>query len=126
MIIVVAAVIEESGRFLVTLRPDDVHLGGLWEFPGGKAEPSESHAAALNREIREELDADVEVHELIFSTTHEYPDRNIGLFFYRCTLIGRPKPLLGQKIRWVPPGELETLEFPPADHELIRVLARSG
>jgi mutator protein MutT len=126
MIIVVAAVIEESGRFLVTLRPDDVHLGGLWEFPGGKAELSESHAAALNREIREELDADVEVHELIFSTTHEYPDRNIGLFFYRCTLIGRPKPLLGQKIRWVPPGELETLEFPPADHELIRVLARSG
>jgi len=124
MIAVVAAVIEENGRFLVTLRPDGAHLAGLWEFPGGKAEPSEAHAAALGREIREELDADVEVHDLILSTTHEYPERTVSLFFYRCTLVGRPRPLLGQQMRWIPCGELETLEFPPADHELIRVLAK--
>jgi 8-oxo-dGTP diphosphatase len=124
-ITVVAAVIEEHGRFLVTLRPGNVHLAGLWEFPGGKTEPREAHPAALAREIREELDTDVEVHDLILSTTHEYPERVVRLFFYRCTLLGRPRPLLGQQMRWVAAGELETLAFPPADHELIRVLVKA-
>jgi 8-oxo-dGTP diphosphatase len=125
MITVVAAVIEENGRYLVTLRPDGVHLAGLWEFPGGKTEPAEPHGAALRREIREELDADVAVHELIFSTTHEYDDRAVRLFFYRCTLVGPPRPRLGQQMRWVTGAELATLEFPPADDELIRVLAKN-
>ena len=50
-IVVTAAVIEEHGRFLVTRRPDGVHLEGMWEFPGGKCEPGESHRASLEREI---------------------------------------------------------------------------
>jgi len=119
---VVAAVIRHDGRFLVTLRRQGSHLAGCWEFPGGKIAPAETHEAALRREMREELDADVTVHELILATTHAYPDRAVDLFFYRCTLIGQPRPLLGQDMRWVAASELDQLPFPPADADLIRVL----
>jgi mutator protein MutT len=125
-IIVVAAVIEERDRFLVTRRQRGVHLAGLWEFPGGKIDPDETHPAALRREIREELDTDVEVHELMFETEHAYPERTVALYFYRATLAGTPRPLLGQEMRWVPRRELAGLEFPPADEELITRLMASG
>jgi 8-oxo-dGTP diphosphatase len=124
-ITVVAAVIERNERFLVTRRPTGVHLAGLWEFPGGKIDPDESHHAALKRELREELDADIEVGELTFATTHPYLDRNVALYFYRCTLLGSARPLLGQEMRWVARPELPLLDFPPADAQLIDRLARS-
>lgn len=120
--IVVAAVIENDGRFLVTRRQHGVHLAGLWEFPGGKIDSGETHEQALRREIREELDADVAVHDLLFSVEHAYDDRTVGLYFYRCTLRGEPRPLLGQEMRWVTRDELAQLEFPPADDELIKQL----
>jgi mutator protein MutT len=121
-IVVVAAVIEEDDSFLVTRRQAGVHLAGMWEFPGGKIAPDESHADALKREIREELGADVDVHDLVFETTHAYPEVTVTLHFYRCTLAGAPRPLLGQQMRWVARAELATLEFPPADEDLIRQL----
>lgn len=120
--IVVAAVIEHNDRFLLTRRQDGVHLAGHWEFPGGKVDDGESHDAALRREIVEELDTDVVVHELVLETTHAYPDRAISLFFYRCDLAGVPKPMFGQQMEWVPRRELSSLRFPPADDELIRML----
>lgn len=122
-IVVVAAVVEDNDSFLVTRRPEGVHLAGLWEFPGGKIDPSESHADALRREMREELDTDVDVHDLVFHTTHAYPDRSVALFFYDCVLRQTPRPLLGQEMRWVKRADLSTLGFPPADEELIRRLA---
>lgn len=125
-IVVVAAVIAHEGRFLVTRRPGGVHLAGLWEFPGGKTHPGESHASALQREIEEELAADIVIGELVFSITHDYDDRTISLFFYRCTLLNAPEPMLGQEMRWVEPGELGTLDFPPADAELIGLLMEQG
>ena len=122
-IIVVAAVVEEDGAFLVTRRQAGVHLEGLWEFPGGKIDPAESHAGALRREMREELDTDVDVQDLVLHVTHAYPEKTVALYFYRCTLHGRPRPLLGQEMRWVPRAELAALGFPAADEELIRLLA---
>jgi len=119
---VVAAVIEHNDRFLLTRRQDGVHLAGHWEFPGGKVGASESHAAALRREIIEELDTDVVVHELVFETTHQYPDRAVTLFFYRCDLVGVPKPMLGQHMEWIARRALSSLLFPPADEELIKML----
>ena len=95
----------------------------MWEFPGGKIDPDETHHAALRRELREELDVDVDVHDLIFETRHAYPERTVVLYFYRCALKGTPRPSLGQEMRWVPRAELKTLGFPPADEELIRQLA---
>lgn len=121
-IVVVAAVVEEDDAFLVTRRPQGVHLAGLWEFPGGKIDPSESHADALRREMREELDTDVDVRDLVFHITHVYPERAVALFFYNCVLRQAPRPVLGQEMRWVKRADLATLGFPPADEELIRML----
>jgi 8-oxo-dGTP diphosphatase len=123
VITVVAAVIERDDRFFLTRRHAGTHLEGLWEFPGGKVDRGESHRDALGREIREELDADVDVQDLLFEITHEYPDRTVALYFYRCSLSGEPRPLLGQEMRWVPRGELRSLGFPPADAELITLLS---
>ena len=125
MIDVVAAVIEQQNEFLLTRRQAGVHLAGLWEFPGGKIDPGESHAAALRRELREELDVDVEPHELMFTTTHEYEERRVVLYFYRCSLRGVPRPVLGQEMRWVAREELRWLGFPAADEELITRLTES-
>jgi len=122
---VVAAVIEHANRFLVTRRQDGVHLAGHWEFPGGKVAAGETHAAALRREIIEELDADVVVHDLVLETTHTYPERTVTLFFYRCDLLGTPKPMLGQEMEWIPRAQLSSRTFPPADDELIRMLTAS-
>jgi mutator protein MutT len=126
VITVVAAVIEDNDRFLVTRRQQGVHLAGMWEFPGGKLDPDETHAAALKREIREELDTDIHVHELVFHVSHSYPDRVVALYFYRCTLEGTPRPMLGQQMQWVSRADLSALGFPPADAELIKRLTTSA
>lgn len=125
-VVVVAAVIEHDKRFLVTRRQAGVHLAGMWEFPGGKIDPDETHADALRREIREELDTDVDVGELVLATTHAYTDKTVTLYFYRCRLVADPRPMLGQDIRWVEREELRTLGFPPADEELIRILTQTA
>ena len=126
MIVVVAAVIEANHRFLVTRRQPGVHLAGLWEFPGGKIGPDEPHVAALRRELREELDAEIDVGEHVYTTMHAYDDRTVELHFYRCTLKSEPRPLVGQEMRWVPREELPTLGFPQADTELIEMLTKSA
>jgi 8-oxo-dGTP diphosphatase len=122
--VVTAAVIERDGCFLVTRRQRGVHLEGCWEFPGGKCDAGESHAACLARELREELDTTARIGHEIFTTTHAYPDRHVELHFLRCDLESDPRPQLGQEMRWVPREELATLEFPPADAELIRLLGQ--
>jgi mutator protein MutT len=122
VIVVVAAVIERDGAFLVTRRLEGTHLAGMWEFPGGKIGSGETHAQALVREIREELDADVDVGALLFETQFDYAERRVSLHFYRCSLRGEPKPLLGQEMKWVPRADLRALDFPPADADLIRLL----
>jgi 8-oxo-dGTP diphosphatase len=126
VIVVVAAVIEEDEAFLVTRRQKGVHLAGLWEFPGGKIDEGETHQAALAREIREELDTAIDVGDLVFQVTHAYDDWTVALYFYRCTLRGQARPLLGQEMRWVPRADLASLGFPPADEELIKLLTGSS
>ena len=73
--------------------------------------------------IREELGAGCTVGDEIFAITHEYPDRDIELHFFRVALLGDPTPQIGQEMQWVPRDRLTELEFPPADAELIRMLA---
>lgn len=125
-IVVVAAVIERDGHYLLTLRPHGTHLADHWEFPGGKCEPHETHAEALRRELHEELDILAEVGALVHAVTHAYPERTVDLHFYACGYAGEPKPMIGQTMRWVPRDELATLPFPEADADLIRLLARAS
>jgi 8-oxo-dGTP diphosphatase len=123
---VTAAVIERDGRFLVTRRQAGVHLEGYWEFPGGKCAPDEDDVTCLRRELREELSVDVRVGAEIFTTAHAYPDRVVELHFFRCELDGEPAPQLAQEVRWAGRLELRRLQFPPADAELLRLLANEG
>ena len=122
-IVVTAAVIERGDEILVTRRPQGVHLAGHWEFPGGKCDPGESLHACMIRELREELGVEALVGDEMLVTTHEYADRHLELHFLRCRVSGTPSPQLGQDMRWVRREDLVTLQFPPADEELIRLLA---
>jgi 8-oxo-dGTP diphosphatase len=121
-IVVVAAIIERDNAFLLTLRPEGTHLAGHWEFPGGKVHDHETHAEALRREVHEELDAVAVVGDLAHTVTHAYAEKTVQLFFYRCDLLGEPKPMMGQQMRWIDKGELRSLPFPEADRELIQQL----
>jgi mutator protein MutT len=121
-VVVTAAVIEQNGRFLVTKRQRGVHLEGLWEFPGGKCDAGEDLRSCLARELKEELAVAVRVGAEILTTTHAYDDRRVELHFMSCELLGNPAPAVGQQMRWVTRAELATLQFPPADVELIRLL----
>ena len=121
-ITVAAAVIERDGAFLLTRRLKGTHLEGTWEFPGGKCEPTETPAACLVREIREELGSGVILGELLLVTRHAYPERAVELHFYEARLTDEPSPQIGQEMRWVKREELEELELPEADAELIRML----
>jgi len=118
-IIVVAAVVERAGEFLVARRLTGTHLAGYWEFPGGKVLPGETHEEALQREIVEELNTGIASIRKIFSTSHAYPERIVDLHFYRGELTGTPQPALGQELRWITRADFASLEFPAADNELI-------
>ena len=125
-IVVTAAVIEDHGRYFVTRRHQGVHLEGYWEFPGGKCDAGEPLEACLRRELKEELGVEAVVGPEIFTIAHEYPDRVVELHFFACTLLNSPVALLGQEMRWVERADLRTLDFPPADDELIARLTDRG
>lgn len=118
-IVVVAAVIEQAGRFLITRRLEGTHLAGYWEFPGGKVHEGETQIQALQRELLEELNTGILNARRIFQTAYDYKERSVELHFYRGDLTAEPEPLLGQEVRWIPREEFGALEFPPADAELI-------
>ena len=117
---VAAALIFRDGRILVAQRPTHSHLGGLWEFPGGKREPGESFEQCLIRELREELGVGVKVGGLFEEITHVYPDKSIRLKFFLCELIeGKPQPIDCAAVRWASKPELADYDFPAADARLL-------
>lgn len=121
---VVAAVIECEGRILIARRPAALHMGGLWEFPGGKRKPDESARHALEREIREELGVGLTVGPLVETVDWAYPEKRVRLSFFRCAIDGEPRALEGQEIAWVAPPDLPRYEFPPADAALVTRLSQ--
>ncbi len=122
IIVVLAAVIERDGRFLMTRRLKGTHLAGTWEFPGGKCDEGESHEACLSRELDEELAVRCDIGEEIFTVEHAYPERTVRLHFRRATLLGDPSPQLGQEMRWVARADLQSLDLPEADRGLVELL----
>jgi mutator protein MutT len=117
---VAAALVFRNGKLLITQRHADAHLGGLWEFPGGKREPNETFEACLSRELREELGIEVAVGELVESLIHAYPEKTVHLKFYRCLWREiEPQPLGCSAFKWVTDGELKDYAFPAADSRLL-------
>lgn len=120
---VAAGLVFHDRRLLLAQRRSGDHLGGLWEFPGGKREPGETFPECLRRELREELGIEVEVDECVERLRHDYPERRVHLEFFRCTLrAGKPRALGCQALVWVTPEELGTYAFPAADARLLERL----
>jgi 8-oxo-dGTP diphosphatase len=121
---VVAAVIRDrDGRILLARRPDDRHMGGLWEFPGGKVGHREDPTVALARELEEELAVTATIGAPITFAVHEEPGLRVLLLFYAATIDGEPQPIEGQDLVWVPAAEITRYPTPPADAALVEELA---
>jgi mutator protein MutT len=117
---VAAGLVFRRGRLLIAQRAQGDHLGGLWEFPGGKRETGESFEECLRRELLEELGIHVTVGRLIWQVTHEYPDKAVDLRFYLCRWCHHEPQAIGcQAFAWVGKDELRGFAFPPADAGLI-------
>lgn len=119
---VVGAIIRDGDRYLVGQRAANKSQGGLWEFMGGKIELGETPEQALARECREELALEIEDEHIIDSVVHEYPEKTIRLTLISCSPKSGsiPRALEHQQIRWVTRAEMDTMDFAPADRELIR------
>ena len=119
-----AAVIQRSGTVLIAQRPPNGLLGGLWEFPGGKVQKGESLAQALQREICEELQADVMVGEPFGVYQHTFTHFRITLHAFQCKLIdSEPFPVEASEIRWVRPDELSSYPMGKVDRQIASRLS---
>jgi 8-oxo-dGTP diphosphatase len=123
-VLVAAAVVIEGGRVLVTQRKAGTHLGGLWEFPGGKVRPGEDPRAALVRELREEIGIAVSVGEIVDVTFHRYEpvDKTVLLLFFEARRDpGSPEPSALDVAAWAwsTGADLEPSRFPPADGPVL-------
>src|SRR5688572_1321990 len=111
-----AGLVFREGKLLITQRHADAHLGGLWEFPGGKRECDESFEACLARELREELGIEIAVRELVETIEHAYPEKRVLLKFFRCEwLANEPRPLDCPAFAWIAREALSDYEFPAAN-----------
>lgn len=120
---VVAALIWEGDRFLACQRPAHKARGLLWEFVGGKVEPGESREEALIRECREELDITIAPRDVFLTVIHEYPDLTVRLTLFNASIVsGTPKLLEHNDLRWITVQEIDSLEFCPADEEILKKL----
>ena len=120
---IVAAAICKRGRYLLGKRPSEGLLGGLWELPGGKVEPGETHEEALVRELREEVGIDVQVGEPVAKVDHAYSHFKITLHVYRCDhTAGRPRAEFHDELKWVPRAHFDRYAFPAANRKFLHKL----
>ncbi len=124
---VTAAVIQRNGQVLITQRPANGLLGSLWEFPGGKLKPGEDLAACLQREIKEELEAEILVGEPFGEYRHAYTHFRVTLHAFLCQLDeGKtPRAVQVQDLRWVKPEELVDYPMGKIDRQIARRLNES-
>lgn len=114
--IVAAAVITDGEKVLITQRKKDASQGLKWEFPGGKVEEGEDPEHCIVREIKEELDIEIEVRDIFRVVMHRYRDRNILLLAYLCSHTGgRPAPVDCRDLSWVPVERLAEYDLAAAD-----------
>lgn len=128
ILVVAAAIIADGDRILIAKRKDDpVIEPGKWEFPGGKIEPGETPEGCLHREIKEELDVEIEIKRLFLVDLHTYPVKedtyHIILISYSAEISkGEPKCIGCAELKWIRKEELGKFDFVSGDRELIRKL----
>jgi len=125
-IVVAAGILRDpAGRFLIAQRPAGGHVGGFWEFPGGKLQPGESPAEALIRELREEIGVCVEAATPFMAYRHDYAERSVELHVFLVEgYTGDPRGVEGQPLRWVAVTEFPSAGLLEADLPIAEELAR--
>ena len=122
VLVVALALVDSDDRVLLAQRPAGKSMAGLWEFPGGKVEPHETPERAVIREVKEELDIDVEqscVAPLTFAS-HSYQDFHLLMPLYVCRIWGGvARNMEGQVLKWVRPVAMDDYPMPPADAPLV-------
>ncbi len=126
-VIVVAAVLVEDGRVLLTQRKKGAHLAGAWEFPGGKVEPGEDPKRALARELQEEIGVEALISDIVEVTFHAYPEKDVLLLFYAAARkpdSPEPSAIDVADVRFASAADLRDEDFPPADVDVLRKVRR--
>ena len=121
---VVAAVIHDGGRILATQRGYG-EFKDKWEFPGGKMEAGESREVALRREIREELDTEIAVGKLLCTVEYDYPAFHLTMHCYLCSVVSGTLELKEhESARWLSADVLESVDWLPADIQVIPIIRK--
>ncbi|WP_353407722.1 8-oxo-dGTP diphosphatase MutT [Pseudoteredinibacter isoporae] len=121
--VMVGVIWGQNQEILLAKRPEHLHQGGLWEFPGGKLEAGEEALLGLSRELREELAIEVTRASPLMEVKHDYGDKQVFLDIWQVTEFeGEARGVEGQELRWVPLSELEQYEFPAANVAIIERL----
>ena len=116
---VVATIIQREGAYFATQRGYG-EFEGMWEFPGGKIEPGESRDVALKREIQEELGVDMAIENILCTTEYDYPSFHLTMHCYLCSIASGEIELREHKsARWLRPEEFGSVEWLPADKDVI-------
>lgn len=123
---VVTGIIWNNDQFLILQRNETNHLGGLWEFPGGKMKNGESHNVALQREIKEECGFEVDVKSKIGSIKHVYSHFSIQMTSFHCVSKNDTILRTTQPYMWIKPNQIKNLPFPKANHKLFAILKEQG
>ncbi|SDH10406.1 8-oxo-dGTP diphosphatase MutT [Winogradskyella thalassocola] len=122
-ILVAAAIIQKDNKIFIARRSPHKHLGGLWEFPGGKIEEGETDEECLYRELQEELGITINVKEFFMNNIHNYGNITINLKAYFCEIKSGEITLSDHdQYLWVLKNELDNYEFAPADLPFIKVM----
>ena len=120
---VAAGLVFKDEKLLITKRLKNIHLGGMWEFPGGKLELGESYEICLKREMFEELGVKVNVSYEFEEVLHQYSEMTVLIKFFICSLSsGTPKAIQCSEFQWINRRDLTRYNFPAADIKVINQL----
>ena len=123
--LVTAALIRDEDKILIAQRGRRKRFGWKWEFPGGKVRPDETPEDCLRREIKEELHLEIRVEKHFCTTHHQYPDFNIELIAFWCSIVGGKMKLVDhEQVLWVTVPEMNEYTFVEADLNVISALEK--